>query len=595
MDHVSDFEWGRDERHVLATFSTESSITESSTSMTGSDRSVSSETFSNVQANVIVEAGQRFVLHEVSKLDNLAGLAIRYGVEVIDIKRANRMTNDLQMFAQKILRIPLPGSHPPSPALTMSSSHPAHLSGDVSPMHMPLSSSARKPRRDSNESAAMGLLRGYYGLNPGKGAEGQEMDTFNSDLEVCRRSRWAIHDRSAEEEEGSAAPRQSDMSMMSMYSVMSRKSVRGGVEEAKNEEGYEGLEVDVEKTWSPAWHGRSIENGQTFGASVLSTAGQIMGAEEFRGLANGTGLGMTGRGVVEDEEMERGRQVSGRNNMGNGEGLFTLGRGVSRQGRRSSQAQKVAEVVENLARQHWDSYNSPRAAGELRKEGALTLKDGFSASLNRASEKVTRRRMKSEEPSPSLSPSKAIIEDQQEPSSSMQVLGSGYRGETPLPILAIGSKGSGGNKAVRMSSLNGLSTKDVSDELGVLSRGRRSGGYRRVPSVGGGASEGSSGEESAHGGNQTCRGNHEQRSSNEGIASIAWLGGKVVEDFLSSLRKSTSFPVFEGSLENPQNSEASSLKAESNIDLQVLSVRSSSPLPGGRITSRKSRAKTAID
>ncbi|KAJ0104927.1 hypothetical protein Patl1_19325 [Pistacia atlantica] len=51
-------------------------------------------------------------------MDTLAGVAIKYGVEVADIKRLNGLATDLQMFALKTLQIPLPGRHPPSPCLS---------------------------------------------------------------------------------------------------------------------------------------------------------------------------------------------------------------------------------------------------------------------------------------------------------------------------------------------------------------------------------------------------------------------------------------------------------------------------------------------
>lgn len=37
-------------------------------------------------------------------------------IQVADIKRMNGLATDLQMFALKTLKIPLPGRHPPSPA-----------------------------------------------------------------------------------------------------------------------------------------------------------------------------------------------------------------------------------------------------------------------------------------------------------------------------------------------------------------------------------------------------------------------------------------------------------------------------------------------
>lgn len=87
-----------------------------------------------------------YIEHRVSKFDTLAGIAIKYGVEVCiiiyecicfgcwisffslcsqkvlfqvaDITKLNGLVTDLQMFALESLRIPLPGRHPPSPCLS---------------------------------------------------------------------------------------------------------------------------------------------------------------------------------------------------------------------------------------------------------------------------------------------------------------------------------------------------------------------------------------------------------------------------------------------------------------------------------------------
>jgi LysM repeat protein len=63
-----------------------------------------------------------YMEHTVSKLDTLAGVAIKYGVEVADIKRLNALTTDFQMYALKTLRIPLQGKHSPSAAAHKNSS-----------------------------------------------------------------------------------------------------------------------------------------------------------------------------------------------------------------------------------------------------------------------------------------------------------------------------------------------------------------------------------------------------------------------------------------------------------------------------------------
>ncbi|KAF1885008.1 hypothetical protein Lal_00028897 [Lupinus albus] len=59
-----------------------------------------------------------YIEHTISKLDTLAGIAIKYGLEVVDIKKMNSLITDHQMFALKTLRIPLHGRHPPSPSLS---------------------------------------------------------------------------------------------------------------------------------------------------------------------------------------------------------------------------------------------------------------------------------------------------------------------------------------------------------------------------------------------------------------------------------------------------------------------------------------------
>ncbi|CAI5964969.1 unnamed protein product [Closterium sp. NIES-65] len=43
------------------------------------------------------DGGQQCVLHEVTRFDTLAGIAIRYGAQVADIKKANRISTDSQI------------------------------------------------------------------------------------------------------------------------------------------------------------------------------------------------------------------------------------------------------------------------------------------------------------------------------------------------------------------------------------------------------------------------------------------------------------------------------------------------------------------
>ncbi|KAG4165125.1 hypothetical protein ERO13_A13G060100v2 [Gossypium hirsutum] len=123
----------------------------------------------NLPSSTIPSAG--FIEHPVSRFDTLAGVAIKYGVEVADIKRMNGLVTDLQMFALKTLQIPLPGRHPPSPCLSNDSTTPGQSSANESPAkNLPVdwldsfqSLRLKSPRR---VSPAMSSLQGYYGLRP---------------------------------------------------------------------------------------------------------------------------------------------------------------------------------------------------------------------------------------------------------------------------------------------------------------------------------------------------------------------------------------------------------------------------------------------
>ncbi|XWS39581.1 hypothetical protein CRYUN_Cryun18bG0067600 [Craigia yunnanensis] len=116
--------------------------------------------------------GAGFIEHPVSRFDTLAGVAIKYGVEVADIKKMNGLVTDLQMFALKSLQIPLPGRHPPSPCLSNGSETPGQSSANQTParhLHPDLLDSLQSLRLKTppqRVSPAMTSLQGYYGLKP---------------------------------------------------------------------------------------------------------------------------------------------------------------------------------------------------------------------------------------------------------------------------------------------------------------------------------------------------------------------------------------------------------------------------------------------
>ncbi|KAG2243314.1 hypothetical protein Bca52824_094841 [Brassica carinata] len=131
--------------------------------------------YSTFRFRFLPERGGGYIEHRVSKFDTLAGIAIKYGVEVADVKKMNGLVADLQMFALKSLQIPLPGRHPPSPCLSNAASlnhgegcscrelePPNHSDGDVfDSFH-----SLRLKSSEKKVSPAMSSLQGYYGLKP---------------------------------------------------------------------------------------------------------------------------------------------------------------------------------------------------------------------------------------------------------------------------------------------------------------------------------------------------------------------------------------------------------------------------------------------
>ncbi|KAK4413655.1 hypothetical protein Salat_2778300 [Sesamum alatum] len=137
-----------------------------------------------------LNGGMNYIVHTVSKFDTLAGVAIKYGVEVADIKRLNGLVTDLQMFALKTLQIPLPRRHPPSPSLCNGHDTPQRpSSSEQTPAkrrHSDLFDSFQslklKPSSEQKVCLAMSSLQDYYGLSqPDQKAASQGFE-----MAVCR-------------------------------------------------------------------------------------------------------------------------------------------------------------------------------------------------------------------------------------------------------------------------------------------------------------------------------------------------------------------------------------------------------------------------
>ncbi|CAN4090292.1 unnamed protein product [Withania somnifera] len=129
--------------------------------------------------------GSNYIQHQVTKFDTLPGVAIRYGVEVADIKKLNRLVSDVQMFARKTLQIPLAGRHPPSPVL--SNGQDAQRSEQTPPSNRypdlfgSFQSRKLKPSPQPRVSPAMNCLLGYQIPKPtdqNVASEGFEMAVY---------------------------------------------------------------------------------------------------------------------------------------------------------------------------------------------------------------------------------------------------------------------------------------------------------------------------------------------------------------------------------------------------------------------------------
>ncbi|DBA83999.1 hypothetical protein WJX77_002401 [Trebouxia sp. C0004] len=98
--------------------------------------------------------------HKVTKLDTLAGIAVKYNVSVADIKRANGLLSDTAMFAKDYLLIP-------SKSMPIGQEY-ATIAGMIvtqygRPVPLPVPS-GELDDRGSHVSSALDQLRGYYGL-----------------------------------------------------------------------------------------------------------------------------------------------------------------------------------------------------------------------------------------------------------------------------------------------------------------------------------------------------------------------------------------------------------------------------------------------
>lgn len=181
-------QWRRNGRNEFDDYRSFDSPLSSSSSLSNKLYSVSSTPLpiSSCPYSSSGGVGGNYIEHTVSRFDTLAGVAIKYGVEVSDVKKLNGLVSDLQMFALKTLYIPLPGRHPPSDIVTNESDAQrcSEQTTTSRRRHSDLFDSLQSLKMQSPNqciSPAMHNLRGYYNLtslDEKTGSEGCEMAVY---------------------------------------------------------------------------------------------------------------------------------------------------------------------------------------------------------------------------------------------------------------------------------------------------------------------------------------------------------------------------------------------------------------------------------
>ncbi|XP_078161923.1 uncharacterized protein LOC144557251 [Carex rostrata] len=134
--------------------------------ITTSSSSTSSPSSSFSSSSSSPSNGFNYIRHEVCKMDTLAGIAIKYGVEIADVKRLNGLATDHQMFAHKTLRIPFQGRHPTiyqeisRDATEVCTEHRREIIDGLESLKL------KSPPHHQKTCLAIGPLHGHYGLPP---------------------------------------------------------------------------------------------------------------------------------------------------------------------------------------------------------------------------------------------------------------------------------------------------------------------------------------------------------------------------------------------------------------------------------------------
>ncbi|KAI4313266.1 hypothetical protein L6164_026258 [Bauhinia variegata] len=258
-----------------------------------------------------------YIEHRVSKLDTLAGIAIKYGVEVADIRKMNNLVTDHQMFALEYLQIPLPGRHPPSPCLSNDSNATKPSSSDNSPtghLHHELFDSFQSSRIKPNQGrVSMGTspLQGYYVPKPADGRlpEGFEMALYSKD--------------DSDSSESGSLPKNSPMSDR-IHHRKSRSLINELLDEILEKYEVEPVHEAVEVN-SIRWNDKLLRRRQKSEADFTRTHGLLMKEE------NGNGSGFSARTVKGLAQRPKATSRTSLMSDSNGNGLnpVLIGLGVA--------------------------------------------------------------------------------------------------------------------------------------------------------------------------------------------------------------------------------------------------------------------------
>ena len=249
-----------------------------------------------------------FRMHRVSSLDSLAGLAIKYGVAIIDIQRANGgALTDQTMFARGTVRIPRAhlGPGPPLPG-------GGGTTGRMEP----------SPAQRAAMTPALAALRDHYGTNPKSelGSEGRA----GGDGDAARRAFGSSSSRKTLSRASSSSG--GEIAMTDRPSS-GRANGSAGPSVADNEERMRALGLGG----SGFQHGRSkplmsppakAKASQSGPASSSSGSGSVMGFfDKIKRLANtpamassaaSAGVGMKAAAAVASQRIDTGlREIGG--------------------------------------------------------------------------------------------------------------------------------------------------------------------------------------------------------------------------------------------------------------------------------------------